>query len=52
MNGYLSETVVYGGETMTRGEMIADLQRIAATLTDDSVRQQLIINRYMQGFER
>jgi hypothetical protein len=49
---YLSETVIYGGLEVTRGEMIADLQATAATYTDDPVRQQMFVSRYMQGFER
>lgn len=48
---YLNETVVYGGLETTRGEMLADLQRTAATYTDDPVRQQMMVTRYMQGFE-
>ena len=52
MSGYLTEEVLYGGITMTRGAMIADLQRVAATWTDDHRRQQMMVDRYLQGFER
>lgn len=48
---YLSETVVYGGLEMTRGEMIDDLQRVAASMTNDPTRQKLIVGRYLQGFD-
>ena len=44
MNTYLSELVRYGGEIMTRGEMIADLQRIAGG-------KQALVDRYLQGHE-
>jgi hypothetical protein len=41
---YLSEIISYGGERMTRGEMIADLQRIAPN--------QAFVDRYLQGHDR
>lgn len=49
---YLSETVVYGGEEVTRGAMIADLQATAKALTDDPIRQKMIVNAYLGGFDR
>jgi hypothetical protein len=49
---YLNEPVIYGGLEATRGAMLADLHATAATYTDDPTRQQMFVNRYMQGFER
>jgi len=49
VSDYLAQIVEYGGEFVTVGAMIADLQRIAATLTADPARQQAIVARYMQG---
>jgi hypothetical protein len=40
---YLSELVSYGGEVMSRGEMIADLQK---TLGDPAM-----VDRYLQGHD-
>lgn len=48
---YLSELVNYGGEIVTRGEMLNDLHRVFATWTDDPIRQQMLVTRYMQGHE-
>ena len=49
---YLNETVIYGGLETTRGEMLRDLEKVAKSLTDDPIRQKLIVGRYMQGFDR
>jgi adenosyl cobinamide kinase/adenosyl cobinamide phosphate guanylyltransferase len=49
---YFAEKVVYGGMETTRGEMISDLQRKARFLTSDKVRQQNLVSRFLQGFER
>lgn len=51
-SSYLSEEVLYGGILTTRGAMITDLQRVAATWTDDPRQQQAMVSRYLQGFER
>ncbi len=48
---YFAETVTYGGVEMTRGAMIADLQRVAASYTDDPDEQRAIIDRYLIGFQ-
>ncbi len=48
---YFAETVPYGGVEMTRGAMIADLQRVAASYTDDPDEQRAIIDRYLIGFQ-
>lgn len=50
-NDYLNQPVIYGGETTTRGAMILDLERVAATWTDDPFRQQQMVNMYLAGFE-
>ena len=51
-NEYLTKTVIYGGVETTRGAMIVDLNAIAASHSDDPVRQQMFVSRYMQGCER
>lgn len=51
-NKHLSETVNYGGIEMTRGEMIADLEKVAATQSDDANERRAFVSRYLQGFER
>ncbi len=50
-SSYLTEKVNYGGEIVTRGEMITDLNRVATTWTDDLTRQRQLVDRYMQGAE-
>lgn len=49
---YFAEPVCYGGLMTTRGEMIADLQRSAASITSDPKRQQRLVNAYLMGHER
>ena len=52
-NDYMNESVYYTGEMTTRGAMIADLQRIAASqFPDDRAEQQACVSRFLQGFER
>lgn len=46
---YMSEVVSYGGLPTTRGDMILDLQRIAATHTDDPARQQRLVDMGLMG---
>ena len=47
---YLGEKVNYGGIETTRGEMIADLERVAkAQFPDDPRQQRAVVERYMQG---
>lgn len=41
---YLKEPVLYGGEWMTRGEMLDDLNRVFKG-------NQRYVTRYLQGFE-
>jgi hypothetical protein len=47
---YLKQPVNYGGLIVTRGEMIADLTRIAEA--SGHPNPQALVSRYMQGFER
>ena len=44
MKRYLSETVNFGGELMSRGQMIAELRKLA-----DGNEQ--LVSRYLQGQE-
>ncbi len=47
---YLSEKVDYGGEKVTRGEMIRDLQKIAKSVyPDDKMAQERLVNVYLLG---
>lgn len=48
---YLNQTVIYGGMETTRGAMISDLRRIAASHTNDRTSQELLVTRFLQGFE-
>ena len=51
-SGYLNERVNYGGEDVSRAEMMRDLQRVAAQrFPDDKQRQHRMVNAYMQGRE-
>lgn len=47
---YLNQPVVYGGLVTTRGEMIADLTRIAEA--SGHPNPHALVSRYMQGAER
>lgn len=47
---YLNQHVNYGGIVVTRGEMIADLARIAEAIGHPD--PQALVSRYMQGAER
>jgi hypothetical protein len=47
---YLSQPVNYGGATVTRGEMITDLERIAAE--SGHPNPQMLVDRYLQGMAR
>jgi hypothetical protein len=50
---YLSEAVNYGGIITTRGNMIADLQRIAREMCPgDPARQHAMVNVYLSGLEK
>jgi hypothetical protein len=44
---YLAEIVDYGGEQVTRGAMIADLQRVAETWTSDPTAQRNMVSVYL-----
>lgn len=49
---HLSEKVVYGGKTVTRGKMIADLEAIAKKRFPNQPRlQKRVVDRYLQGHE-
>jgi hypothetical protein len=47
---YMNQPVNYGGLIVTRGEMIADLTRIAEQ--SGHPNPQALISRYMQGHAR
>ena len=49
---WLSEAVLYGGEAVTRAEMIRRLQAAAETWSDDPTERQLLVGRYLQGHEQ
>lgn len=49
IDDYLSEEVNYGGLMVSRGEMIADLQRCAASFSDDPMQRAMFVSRYLQG---
>ena len=51
-DAYMNERVLYGGEEMTRADMIRELQTAARTWSDDHVQQQLLVGRYLQGHDR
>lgn len=44
---YLQELVDYGGQTVTRGAMIRDLQKVAASTGHPN--PQALVDRYLQG---
>ncbi len=44
---YLAEQVVYGGEAMSRGKMIADLQRVAQA--SGHPNPQACVDAYLRG---
>lgn len=46
---YMNQPVNYGGLIVTRGEMIADLTRIAEASGHSN--PQALVSRYMQGSE-
>jgi len=46
---YLQHVVTFGGERMTRGEMIRRLQKTAKT--SGHPNPQLLVDRYLQGWE-
>ncbi len=46
---YLNELVEYGGLLVPRGEMIADLQRIARNA--GHANAQALVDRYLQGLD-
>lgn len=46
---HLNQTVVYGGLVMSRGDMIADLQRMAKLTGHPN--PDALVARYMQGWE-
>lgn len=49
---YLNEPVDYGGEIVTRGEMIRDLESMARQVAPgDPVRQEGLVNAYLMGDE-
>jgi len=47
---HLSEKVMFGGILVTRGKMVAELQRIAKIqFPKDTLRQTRVVNIYLAG---